>query len=83
MPDRTKNTLMDLNDYLFMEIERLSDEDLQDKELDKELQRAKGITAVADKIINNANIVLEAQRISLQYGLDKKDIPRLISDTKE
>ena len=38
--DKTKNTLADLNDYLFMAIEKLSDDDLSDEEIAKECSRA-------------------------------------------
>ena len=36
-----KNTLGDLSNHLFMELERLSDEDLADEELETEIRRAK------------------------------------------
>ena len=60
-----KNNLQSLNDYLFEELERLNDdEELNtDEKLDKELKRSKAITNVAQQIINNANVVLEAQKL--------------------
>ena len=33
-----KNTLSDLNNYLFEAIERINDDDLSDEELDKEIK---------------------------------------------
>ena len=42
-----KNTLQDLNNHLFEQLERLNDEDLSDEELDKELKRADGMTKIA------------------------------------
>ena len=41
------NTLSDLNNHLFAQLERLSDEDLTQKELEKETMRAKAINGVA------------------------------------
>lgn len=60
-----KNNLQSLNDYLFEELERLNDdEELQNENnLEKELKRSKAITNVAQTIINNANVVLEAQKL--------------------
>ena len=40
-----RNTLMDLNNHLFAELERLGDEDLSQEELEKEIARAKQVEA--------------------------------------
>lgn len=39
-----KNTLVDLNNHLFAELERLSDEDLTGEELEAEISRSKALT---------------------------------------
>lgn len=39
----TKNKLSDLNDHLFMTLERLGEEDLSNEELEKEIERSKAI----------------------------------------
>ena len=78
MANNTRDTLQDLNSYLFMEIERLSDEELTGDELDKELQRAKGITSVAERIIGNANVVMESVKLSLEYGVRRDNLPRML-----
>lgn len=57
-----KNTLGDLNNHLFEQLERLNDEDLKGESLDEEIKRAKAITAIATQIINNGNLVLEAKK---------------------
>lgn len=56
-----KNTLGDLNNHLFAQLERLGDEELSGEELNKEIDRAKAITGVASQVINNAELVLKAR----------------------
>ena len=50
-----KNTLGDLNNHLFAELERLSDEELKNEDLKEEIMRAKSVTEIASRIIDNAN----------------------------
>lgn len=57
-----RNTLGDLNNHLFAQLERLGDEDLKGEELLEEINRAKAITSIASQIISNASLVLEAKR---------------------
>ena len=65
----TRNKLSDLNNHLFMQLERLGDEDLKDDDLQKEIARAKAITNTAAQIINNASLVLKSQTFLHEYGL--------------
>jgi hypothetical protein len=58
-----KNTLGDLNNHLFAQLERLSDEDLKGEKLKEEITRAKSISVVASQIIANGALVLEAQKL--------------------
>ena len=66
--DRTKNTLSDLNDYLFMAIEKLSDDDLSDEEITRECNRAKAIQGLAHAVIDNARLVLDAKKLDIEEG---------------
>lgn len=62
-----KNSLGDLNNHLFEQIERLNDEDLSNEGLDKEINRTKAMTTVANTIINNASLVLDAIKHTTEY----------------
>lgn len=65
-----KNKLSDLNDHLFAQIERLSDETLSPEQIDHESKRGQAIVAVADKIIHNAGLQLQAAKIMSEHGYD-------------
>ena len=56
-----KNKLSDLNNHLFAQLERLSDEDLKGEALIKEIERSKAITNVAKEVISNGSLVLKAK----------------------
>ena len=60
------NNLGDLNNYLFDEMKRLNDKDLKGDELKNEILRAKAITDVAAKIVDNANLVLNAEKFKAE-----------------
>lgn len=57
-----KNTLSDLNNHLFAQLERLSDEELQGEELAQEISRSRAVMGVATSIIKNGELVLEGQK---------------------
>ncbi|WCE67936.1 hypothetical protein PL335_06210 [Sulfitobacter faviae] len=64
----TKNKLTDLNDHLFAQLERLSDEDMDEKAIAKEVQRASAMVSVADKITSNADLQLKAAKLFAEHG---------------
>lgn len=57
-----KNKLIDLNDHLFAQLERLNDEDLKGEALKDELHRSKGVVSVAGVIVGNAKLALEVEQ---------------------
>ena len=57
-----KNKLVDLNNHLFAQLERLSDEETKGEELLTEIRRSQAITNVAKQIINNGSLVLHAHK---------------------
>ena len=60
-----KNQLIDLNNHLFAQIERLSDESLaKNPELLKaEIARTKALSDIGNTVIDNAQLSLTAQRM--------------------
>ena len=75
-----KNKLSDLNDHLFAQLERLSEEDRTGKELEEEVARAKAVSSIAKDIVSNASTVLKAKELQLEYGLI--DAPLQIGESK-
>lgn len=60
-----KNTLDDLNNYLFESIERLNDDSA---DLDMEIKRSEAIQKVAQKIIESGKLKLDARKHFDEYG---------------
>ena len=76
-----QNTLQDLNNHLFADLERLSDEETKGEELKEEITRAKAITDIATKIIDNADTVLQAKKFQADVlGRSNIVIPKMLED---
>lgn len=73
-----KNTLGDLNGYLFEQLERLNSEDLKGDALEVELRRGKAITEVAAQVIANGKLVLDAQRFMDDRNDVKGEMPKML-----
>lgn len=63
-----KNKLSDLNNHLFAQLERLSDEDVKGEELEQEIKRAEAVCGVASQIIENGSLALKAEKMKQEYG---------------
>lgn len=63
-----KNTLTDLNNYLFEQLERLQDDNLDEAGLEKEIQRSEAVQKVAKTIIDNGQLALQAKKHLDEYG---------------
>lgn len=73
-----KNTLGDLNNHLFAQLERLGDEDLTGEELIKEINRSKAITDVANQIVSNGSLVLKAKMAYDETFDANKEKPKML-----
>ena len=70
-----KNTLSDLNNHLFAQLERLGDESLTQDQLSQEMERAKAINGVAKNIIDNAKTALEGAQFTYEKLPGNKSMP--------
>lgn len=73
-----KNTLTDLNNYLFEALERINDDSLTEDGLEKEIKRAEATNKVAKTIIDNAQVQLQAMKHMDEYGYNQSKGERII-----
>lgn len=73
-----KNTLNDLNNYLFESIERLNDDSLDDEQLDREIRRSEAVQRIAKTIVDSGTLALQAKKHLDEYGEGRDiEIPML------
>ncbi|MDO4305797.1 MAG: hypothetical protein Q4C77_03105 [Eubacteriales bacterium] len=73
-----KNKLTDLNDHLFAELERLSDEELQGEKLDEEIRRAEAVCGVSTQIIANGTLALRAEEFKDKAMSASATVPKFL-----
>lgn len=76
-----KNTLTDLNNYLFEQLERITDDSLTDDQLEKELKKTEAIVKVGETIIENGNLAFQTMKHMDSYGYTttKRTVPPMLS----
>ena len=63
-----KNTLSDLNNYLFEQLERLNDDSLSEDELEREMKKTDAVVKVSEKIIETGELAFRTMQHMDQYG---------------
>lgn len=63
-----KNKLVDLNNHLFAQLERLSEESLTPDQIDNEVKRTDAIVAVSQQIVGTADLALKAAKLVAEHG---------------
>ncbi|WP_372941777.1 hypothetical protein [Shewanella sp.] len=75
-----KNKLIDLNNHLFAQIERLSDEAVTGEALKEEMARSKAVAQIASQIVANGRLALDAQRLSPELPIGRR-LPQMLENT--
>lgn len=75
--DRTKNTLGDLNNMLFMMAEEIMDQDQSEQEFEHTMKKAKALSSVGATIVANAALIFKAAAMKLDNG--NAEVPRLLT----
>jgi hypothetical protein len=78
-----KNKLTDLNDHLFAQLERLSEEGLTAEQIEQEVMRTDAIVGVAEQIVRNADLQLKAVQIIANHGDRFKSQLTMIGKSEE
>ena len=73
---KMNNKLIDLNDHLFAEMDRLTNKALAGEALKEEINRAKAVSNLATQIIFNARLALDAQ-VAVKKNLIKNPVKML------
>ncbi|GGD43231.1 hypothetical protein [Aureimonas glaciei] len=69
-----KNKLSHLNNHLFAQLERLSDETLTPEQIEQEVERAKAIVGVSDQIVGAAALQFKAAELVAKHGRGVSDM---------
>lgn len=78
-----KNTLADLNNYLFEQLERLNDDELTDDQLERELKKTDNIVKISEKIIQNGELALKTMKHMDEYGYGQnRSVPKMLDSTE-
>lgn len=72
-----KNKLSDLNDHLFAQLERLSDESIKGDELKEECSRSKAVTTVANQIVANGRLAFDIE-CGVGESVNKPKLPKFL-----
>ena len=73
-----KNKLIDVNDYLFEQLEKLNDESLSEEEVETAIKKSQAITKVAETIIKNGELQYKAMQTAAEYGIINGNQIRLL-----
>lgn len=73
-----KNTLSDLNNVLFEQLERLNDDELTGDQLEMQLKKTDQIVKVSEKIIANGELAFKAIQHKDKYYGGGKALPPML-----
>lgn len=80
-----KQSLTSLNDYLFSQLERVTNDDLEGEALETEIRRSKAVSGLASQIVSATSIQLSAIRHAdeMGYNVGEKAMPLLTGAVEE
>lgn len=74
-----RNTLGDLNNHLFAQLEKMDDDELTGEQLDNEIRRTEAMAKISEQIIKNGELQFRAMKHMDEYGYERqKSIPDML-----
>lgn len=67
------NSLADLNEYLFNALDAITNDDLTDEQLQREIAKSQAITKVAETVIRNGELALKTMELVNEYGYTTRE----------
>ena len=74
-----KNTIEDLNNHLFEQLERLNDDSLNEEQLDAEVKRSKAMVNISMTLIKSGELTVKAA----EAGMTQKSPKLLLGNQKD
>lgn len=78
-----KNTLGDLNNHLFEQLEKLNDDNLADEQLETEIKRTEAMAKISEQIIRNGELQFKAMQHMDEYGYERKKLVPEMLEVRE
>lgn len=74
-----RNTLGDLNNHLFAQLEKMDDDELTGEQFDNEIRRTEAMAKISEQIIKNGELQFRAMKHMDEYGYERqKAIPDML-----
>lgn len=70
-----KNKLSDLNDILFAQLERLTNDDLPADQIEQEVSRTQSVVQIADRIVDTARLQLDGAKFIADHSGKGAQLP--------
>ena len=62
------NSLADLNEYLFEALDAITNDELTEEQLQREIAKSQAVTKVAETVIRNGELALKTMQLVNEYG---------------
>lgn len=76
-----KNTIADLTNYLFEQMERINDDSLTDEQLERELNKADAVVKISGQIIQSGELAFRTMKHMDEYnwyGSKDRKVPPML-----